>query len=134
MVEEYTLRLQGIRFRTHLGASHSERSLPQEIVVDVELALPPAALPAHDRRQDVVDYDAIVGLVVEEGKAERYRLLETYARRLVERLLSETPALRVRVAATKARVPTAHDVGCAVVELIARRAAQNPRSDRQSGR
>jgi dihydroneopterin aldolase len=121
MIEEYTLRLQGIRFRTHLGASQPERAIPQEIAVDVELTLPPASLPARDRRQDIVDYDAIAGLVVQEGKAERYRLLETYARRLVARLLVETPAERVRVSAMKARVPTTHDVGCAIVELVARR-------------
>lgn len=121
MIEDYTLRLRGIRFRTHLGASHSERALPQEIVVDVDLTLPVAALPARDRRRDVVDYDAIAGLVVQEGQAERYHLLETYTRRLVERLLAETPAVVVRVSAAKARVPTKHDVGLAVVELSARR-------------
>ncbi len=123
MIEDYTLRLHGIRFRTHLGASHSERALPQEIVVDVDLTLPVAALPPRDRRQDAVDYDAIATLVVQEGQAERYRLLETYARRLVERLMAETPAVVVRVAAAKARVPTKHDVGRAIVELVARRPA-----------
>jgi dihydroneopterin aldolase len=123
MLDEYTLRLHGVRFRTNLGASHSERSVPQEIVVDVELVLPIGALPGHDRRQEAVDYDRVAGLVVEEGRAERYRLLETYARRLVERLLAETPALRVKISATKLRVPTMHNVDRAVVELSASRGA-----------
>jgi dihydroneopterin aldolase len=121
MVREYTLRLHGIRFRTNLGASHSERSLPQEIVVDVELTLPASALPSHDQRRDAVDYDAVANVVVEEGRRERYRLLETYAQRLVARLLAETPALTVRVAATKMRVPTSQSVDRAIVELVAAR-------------
>ena len=121
MVEQYTLRLEGVRFRTNMGASHSERSLPQEIIVDVELTLPVEALPGRDRRRDAIDYDTVATLVVEVGRAEPYRLLETCARRLTERLLAETPALRVKVAVTKRLVPTVHDVDRAVVELVASR-------------
>jgi dihydroneopterin aldolase len=122
MPERYTLRLRGVRFRANLGVSRSERCLPQEVVVDVDLLLPTDALPSRDRRQDVVDYDRVAGVVVEEGRAKRYRLIETYAQRLVERLLDETPAMRVAVAITKSRVPTAHSVDGAVVELVANRA------------
>jgi dihydroneopterin aldolase len=121
MIHAYTLRLHGIRFRTNLGASHSERSIPQEIVVDVELTLPVSALPGRDQRRDAVDYDKVANVVVEEGRSERYRLLETYAQRLVARLLAETPALTVRIAATKLRVPTSQSVDRAVVELVASR-------------
>ena len=119
MLEAYTLRVDGIRFRANLGASHSERSLPQEIVVDVELTLPLTALPKRDRRPDAVDYDAVAGVVVEQGRAERYRLLETYVQRLIERLMEATPAVRIRVAATKLRMPTVHNVDRAVVEMVA---------------
>ncbi len=121
MLREYTLRLHGVRFRANLGASHSERALPQEIVVDVELTLPLSAFPKRDVRRDAVDYGAVAAMVVEEGGAASYRLLETYAQRLIERLLRETPALKARVAATKLRVPTSHAVDRAVVELVAER-------------
>jgi 7,8-dihydroneopterin aldolase/epimerase/oxygenase len=121
MLREYTLRLHGVRFRANLGASHSERALPQEIVVDVELTLPVTAFPKRDVRRDAVDYGEVAEMVVQEGGAESYRLLETFAQRLVDRLLRETPALRVRVSATKLRVPTSHSVDRAVVELVAHR-------------
>ncbi len=121
MLLEYTLRLHAIRFRANLGASHSERAIPQEIVVDVELTLPVSSLPRRDHKREVVDYNTIANLVVEAGLAEPYRLLETYARVLVDRLLAETPALRVRIAATKLRVPTSHSVDRAIVELVASR-------------
>ncbi len=121
MLREYTLRLHGVRFRANLGASHSERALPQEIVVDVELTLPVSVFPKRDLRRDAVDYGDVADIIVEEGRAESYRLLETFAQRLVDRLLRETPALRVRVSATKLRVPTSHSVDRAVVELVASR-------------
>ena len=60
MVTEYTLRLHSIRFRTNMGASRSEREIPQEILVDVELTLPVSALPKRDLRRDAVDYGARV--------------------------------------------------------------------------
>ena len=121
VLEEYTLRLHGIRFRANVGASRSERSIPQEIVVDVELSLPVAALPRRDVKKEVVDYDFVSRLVVEEGTSSPHHLLETYARLLVDRLLAETPALKVRVSATKLRVPTTHSVDRAIVELVASR-------------
>lgn len=122
VVSEYTMRLDGIRFRANLGASRSERSIPQEIVVDLELTLPVSALPKRDDKREVVDYDAVTKIVVAEGLAEQWRLLEKYVARLVERLLEETPAVRVRVAATKLRVPTTHSVDRAIVELVGVRA------------
>jgi dihydroneopterin aldolase len=121
MLREYVLRLQAIRFRANLGASSSERAIPQEIVVDVELTLPVSAMPAHDNKRDVVDYNAVANLVVDEGLAKPWRLLETYAARLVEQLLEKTPAVRVKISATKLRVPTTHSVDKAIVELVGTR-------------
>ena len=121
VLTEYTLRLHGIRFRANVGASRSERSIPQELVVDVELTLPVSALPKQDVKREVVDYNAVAELVVAEGTAAPHHLLETYAQRLIARLLKETPALRVKLAATKLRVPTTHSVDRAVVELVASR-------------
>jgi FolB domain-containing protein len=121
MLAEYTMRLHGIRFRTNVGASRSERAIPQELVVDVDLYLPLSALPEHDDRKEVVDYDAVSRMVVEEGTSATYRVLEMYVQRVVTRLLAETPAERVRVAVTKRRVPTLHSVDKAIVELLASR-------------
>jgi len=118
MVTSYHLRIHAIRFRANVGASRTERALPQELLVDVDLDLPVAALPKHDHRREVVDYDAVVRLVVEVGQAEPYHLLETYSERVLERLLAETPAREVRVAVTKLRVPSTHSVDRAVVEVV----------------
>jgi len=121
MIREYTLRLEAVRFRANIGASAAERSIPQDLVVDVDLELPVGSLPKRDTKREVVDYDLVVRLVVEVGLAEPYRLIEVYVQRLLERILAETPALRVRVAATKLRVPSTYSTDRAIVELIGTR-------------
>ena len=114
----YALRLRGIRFVAHFGVSAEERSTGQDILVDVDLELPYGALPRRDRRGDVVDYDAVVTRVVEEGLSDQFRLLETFVARVVGLLLEDTPAFRVRVAATKARAPTKYPLDSAIVEIV----------------
>ncbi len=118
VVEEYRLRLRAIRFLAHVGASRRERAVPQRILVDVELTLPAASLPARDHVHDVVDYDAVVRSVVEEGVTEPHRLLETYAVHVVNRLLAETPAMKVRVSVKKRRAPTTYPVSAAIVQIV----------------
>ncbi len=117
----YRIELRGVRFRARFGASRSERDLPQDVSVDVDLTLPYAMMPESDHVSDVFDYDRVARLVVEEGVAREHRLLETYARLVLERLLDETPALDVRVAVAKQRVPTTYSVDAVTVVLSAAR-------------
>jgi 7,8-dihydroneopterin aldolase/epimerase/oxygenase len=122
-VEDYRIRLDGVRFRSKHGASTSERRLPQDFVANVELSFPPAVLPGGDDRNDVVDYDRIATAIVEEGTSGSCRLLETLARRIVDRIFADFPATRVRIAITKARPPTLSSVEAASVELLVARDA-----------
>jgi dihydroneopterin aldolase len=120
-VRDYSIRLDGVRFRSRHGASVSERRLPQDFVVRVDLSLPPAALPARDERREVVDYDRIASVIVDEGTSGSCRLLETLAKRIVERIFADFPATSVRIIITKARPPTSMSVEAASVELLVSR-------------
>ncbi len=117
----YRIALRGVRFRARMGASRSERDIPQDVSVDVDVTLPYERMPQSDNVREVFDYDWVARLVVEEGLARSHRLLETYARLLLDRLLAETPATDVRVSVSKVRVPTTHSVDAVVVELSASR-------------
>ena len=118
---EYKIRLDGIRFRGKHGVSDSERDLPQDFLVNVEATLPVSALPQGDHMRDVFDYDRIASLVVQEGTAHTYRLLETFGRRLIESVLENTPATKVTVSITKSRPPTNCSVDAVSVELAGTR-------------
>jgi dihydroneopterin aldolase len=123
-VRDYRIRLDGIRFRSKHGASSSERRLPQDFLATVELSFPASALPATDERCDVVDYDRIASVIVEEATARSCRLLETLAERIVERIFNDFVATSVRIVITKSRPPTSTSVESASVELLVSRGAQ----------
>lgn len=120
-VRDYRIRLDGVRFRSRHGASMSERRLPQDFVVQAEVSFPPTALPSSDDRREVVDYDRIASAIVEEGTSGSCRLLETLAKRIVERIFTDFPATSVRIVITKARPPTSTSVEAASVELLVSR-------------
>jgi dihydroneopterin aldolase len=120
-VETYRIRLAGIRFRARHGVSRAERDLPQDFVVDLEVTLPVALLPRADTRARVFDYDRLASLVVDEGTRVSYKLLETLADRLIERVLADTPAVAVTVQVKKFGPPTSASVDAVAVELTGRR-------------
>ena len=117
---QYRIRLDGIRFRARHGASDAERYLLQDFVVDLEVSLPISALPESDERASVYDYDALASLVVEEGTGSSYKLLETLAARVLDRLLSDTPALSASVRIRKFGPPTTASVDTVAVEIQGR--------------
>jgi len=120
-VETYRICLEGIRFRARHGASRAERDLPRDFVVDLEVVLPVAALPRSDSRARVFDYDRLATLVVDEGTRVSYKLLETLAERVIDRVLTDTPAVRVQVRVKKFGPPTAASVDAVAVELTGKR-------------
>ncbi len=120
-VETYRIRLEGIRFRARHGASRAERDLPQDFVVHLDVFLPVALLPRSDSRARVFDYDQLASLVVDEGTRVSYKLLETLAERLIERVLADTPATSVSVQVKKFGPPTSASVDAVAVELTGRR-------------
>jgi dihydroneopterin aldolase len=120
-VDTYRIRLEGIRFRARHGASRAERDLPQDFVVHLEVALPVGLLPRADTRGRVFDYDKLASLVVDEGTRVSYKLLETLADRLIERVLADTPAVSVTVQVKKFGPPTSASVDAVSVELTGHR-------------
>jgi len=116
-VDSYRIRLDGIRFRARHGLSDAERYLLQDFVVDLEVELPLAQLPDNDERSCVYDYDALATLVVEEGTRASYKLLETLAGRLLDRLLDDTPATAATVRLRKFGPPTTASVDTVAIEL-----------------
>jgi dihydroneopterin aldolase len=120
-VETYRIRLDGIRFRARHGVSRAERDLPQDFVVDLDVLLPVGLLPRSDSRARVFDYDQLASLVVDEGTRVSYKLLETLAERVIERVLADTPATAVTVHVKKFGPPTSVSVDAVSVELTAQR-------------
>lgn len=119
--ETYKIRLDNVRFRGRHGVSRAERDLPQDFTVTLEVALPVSALPKSDALSRVFDYDKLASLVVDEGTRTSYKLLETFAERLIARVLEDTPAIAVTVQVKKFGPPTSVSVDAVSIELGARK-------------
>jgi 7,8-dihydroneopterin aldolase/epimerase/oxygenase len=120
-LETYRIKLEAIRFRARHGASRAERDLPQDFVVHLDVRLPISELPRSDSRSRVFDYDRLAALVVDEGTRVSYKLLETLAERLIQRVLDDTPAVSVSVQVKKFGPPTTVSVDAVAIELTGHR-------------
>jgi len=104
--------IQGLRIYTIIGIHDWERTRPQAVVLDLEMAtdIRPAAL-SEDIAQ-ALDYDAVSKRLIAFVKVSQYQLLETLAEQIAQLLMAEfqVPWLRLRLSKPDA-VPEARDVG-----------------------
>jgi len=119
----YRIRLEGIRFRGKHGVSRAERGLPQDFTVTLDVTLPVTLLPRSDALSRVFDYDRLASIVVDLGTSTSFKLLETFADRLIARVLAETPATAVTVQVKKFGPPTSVSVDAVAIELTGNRDA-----------
>lgn len=117
-VAGYALRLRGIRVHSHVGVSDRERERPQELIVAVDVDLADEMYPTTDDLAQAADYAEVVRAAHECGRRRHYRLLETFAIDVAQRVATRWPLSRkVRVAVTKARVPVEPATAEAIVEV-----------------
>ena len=109
-----TLVLHDIIASCRLGVYEWEQQTPQDVWVDLELAIDASAASATDDVADAVDYAALVKAVIEETQRRPYRLLETLAERIAARILRESGTTRLRVRVKKKAMP---EIGYAAVEI-----------------
>lgn len=94
------LIIERLEFPGHCGVTETERQVAQPIGVDIELEFPPGALAEAveaDRLDRTVDYAQVAERVIEIGRGQEWRLLETLAERLSDALLAEWPVSRARL-------------------------------------
>ena len=91
----------GIKFHGYHGLTRIEREIGVRYSVDVEMTCDLAAAARTDRVQDTIDYRDVHHLVIEVGKSNSYRLIETLASRIVDAVLARTRAAVVLVRVRK---------------------------------
>ena len=107
--------IKGLRADTVIGVYEWERSVRQNVVLDLELASDNRRAAAGDRIEDAVDYAAISARLLSFTEESEFELIETLAERLAAILLDEfaVPWLRLRLAKPGA-VAQAGEVGVVI--------------------
>jgi 7,8-dihydroneopterin aldolase/epimerase/oxygenase len=123
-ISSYALRLRGIRVRGHFGVTDTERACPQDLLVDVDVEIEDASYPQDDDLDQAVDYAEIARVAARAAQGAADHLLESYVVRVARCLADHWPVVhKVRVACTKAHVPTTPCMDSALVEVTLRREA-----------
>jgi dihydroneopterin aldolase len=104
--------VNGLEARTILGVDEWERVGPQPVSIDLAFLADAAAAARSDDVRDTVNYRDVAKAVLELAEASRFRLVETLAERIAERVLREfgRPWVRVRVV-KRGAVRFAREVG-----------------------
>jgi 7,8-dihydroneopterin aldolase/epimerase/oxygenase len=96
IVTDY-VSVRDLRVPAVIGVHDWEREIEQTLVISVDMAADVARAAADDELADALDYSAvaeIIAAVVREGK---FRLIETAAERVAERLLAGFPVPWLRL-------------------------------------
>jgi dihydroneopterin aldolase len=116
MTADDRLELRGLRVLSRCGVlpEELERDQPFEIGVDVGFDARPAG--QSDALADTVDYGSLVELITTVA-ADRHNLMERFAERIAEAVLTDPLATAVTVTVTKLRPPVPHDLATAGVKV-----------------
>ena len=84
-----------------IGARDWEREITQTLIFTVDLAADVRSAARHDDLADALDYSAVAQTIAAVAREGRFRLIETAAERVAERLLADHPVTWLRLEVRK---------------------------------
>jgi dihydroneopterin aldolase len=104
------LRVTGLEVSALIGIHAWERQVRQRLLIDFELDTDAAQIATSDDIAAAFDYGAIAREIVNFVARAEFRLIETLAARVAQRLFDEFPISRLKVVVHKpSAVPNARD-------------------------
>lgn len=93
--------VEGIKFHGYHGLTKLERQVGVRLSVDVTLEMDLTTSGRSDRMSDTIDYALVHKKVIEVGRGQSYKLLESFALKLLDEFLATLPVTRVTVRVRK---------------------------------
>lgn len=104
--------IQGLQVAARIGVFKWEQCIEQKLMIDLEMtySIEPAA--STDQLEDALNYAAVSECVVDFAKQHHFRLIETFAQRLVDELIQHFDLGHVKLKLAKpGAIPAATAVG-----------------------
>jgi dihydroneopterin aldolase len=95
--------IRGLSVSAVIGAYDWERDIEQTLVFSVDMAADVARAAASDELADTLNYAAVAQTIVTVVRDGKFRLIETAAERVAERLLAEHGLTWLRLEVVKPR-------------------------------
>jgi dihydroneopterin aldolase len=94
-----TVSIRDLRVPAVIGVHDWEREIEQTLIVSVDMAADVARTAVSDDLADALDYSAVAETIAAVLRAGKFRLIETAAERVAERLLADfrLPWLRLEL-------------------------------------
>lgn len=113
--------LKNVRVFTNHGCLHEEELIGSEYRVDLEVITDLTKSAKTDDLSDTVDYVSL-NRIIKEEMAQRSKLLEQVAQRIIDRVLKEEQMVQqVEVQVAKINPPIGGDVESVVICMMQRR-------------
>ncbi len=93
--------VRDLRVAAVIGVHDWERETEQTLIFSVDMAADVRTAAASDDVADALDYSAVAGTITAVVREGRFRLIETAAERVAERLLADFPMSWLRLEVRK---------------------------------
>lgn len=104
--------IQGLRLATRIGVFEWERQIEQNLIFDLEMSHSIESAAVSDQLEDALNYAAISEFIADFARDNHFKLIETFAERLVQQLISQFDLKKVKLKLAKpGAVPDANAVG-----------------------
>ena len=107
----------GLVVETRIGVTDKERSHPQDVVIDIEIATDLSKAASSDALEDTIDYDSLVGEVAALVRGEECNLLEHLASKISDQVSAKPGVTGVTVRVGKQHVPVDEEVSSVSVSI-----------------
>ena len=111
------LIIADLAFYGHCGITPEEQKTGQRFTLDLEIACDVRKIAGMDRLKDAFDYAAISRRLIEIGRKESFRLIETMAERLAQVVLQEFGAKKITLRLRKQAPPIEPIMAYSAVEI-----------------
>ncbi len=115
-IHEDSVAIRNLKVSVRVGVTAAERSVPQEVAINLELVPGQPLSGLDDKISNTVDYFSVYNRIIEEAEAGQRCLIETMAEELAEMLLGEFNLIQVSVEIRKFILPKTDYVAVCLVK------------------
>jgi 7,8-dihydroneopterin aldolase/epimerase/oxygenase len=111
------LMITDLQFHGHCGLTPAEREAGQRLTVDLEMVYDASKSAGTDSLDGRPDYSEVASAVLEIGRKEQFKLLESLGERMAQLLIKQFPVQEVMVRIKKFHPPVEAIQGYFSVEV-----------------